>query len=102
MENSGFKFQYAHGGISYTDEGIISMYPDLQKALNGEYATFVIPIEFNEYEFKSQYPNQKKSIKSLLDYKCIKYRMVPEKEEIKSIRIFINEQSDKNLEIYYE
>ena len=105
MDNSSYKFKYAHGGIQYTDEGIISMYPDLQKALHGEYVTFVVPIEFNEYETRSQYPNQKKSIISLLDYKKVPYRMIQEQVIdglVKSIRFLINETSEEKLEIYYD
>lgn len=104
MDNLSYKLN-AHGGIQYTDESIISIYPDLQKALYGEYVTLVVPIEFNEYEIRSQYPNQKKAIKDLLDYKKIPYRTVQEEVIdglVKSIRFLINEASEEKLEIYYD
>lgn len=105
MDSQSYTFKYTIEGIQYTNESIISIYPDLQKAIYGEYVTLVVPIEFNEYEARSQYPNQKKAIKDLLDYKKIPYRMIQEKVIdglVKSIRFLINETPEEKLEIYYD
>ena len=106
MDSASYKFKHTlDGGIQYTEESIISIYPDLQKALYGEYVTFVVPIEFNEYEIRSRYPNRKKSIINLLDYKKIPYRIVQEEVidgSVKSIRFLINEAPEEKLEIYYD
>lgn len=101
MEEDSLTIQYPNGYVRYTDNGIISLYPDLRKALNGEYVSFVIPIEFNEYMIGSPKPNQKEKILELLDKKKLNYELSAEKITcgvIQSYRIFIN--MDK-LENYY-
>lgn len=102
MEESSLTIQYSNGYVRYTDNGIISLYPDLKKALNGEYVSFVIPIEFNEYMVGSPDPNQKAKILELLDKKKLNYKLSAEKVTcgiIQSYRIFIN--MDKLEDYYY-